>query len=55
MVLFATRIVGGGVDTAIGRRYDGARDGRFLMNTVVEDATAAPITILQNWQPPATR
>ena len=26
------------------------RDGRFLINTVLDDA-AAPITLLQNWNP----
>ena len=26
-----------------------ARDGRFLMNVTVEDATAAPITVVLNW------
>src|SRR5262245_4088838 len=29
-----------------------ARDGRFLINTVLEDA-AASITLFQNWSPPA--
>jgi Tol biopolymer transport system component len=47
--LFQTRIVGGGADT-LGRQYDVARDGRFLINTVLQDP-AAPIVILQNWRP----
>ena len=50
VALFATRIVGGGVDNAQGRQYDVARDGRFLINTVLDDA-ALPITLLQNWNP----
>lgn len=50
VMLFQTRIVGGGVD--FGRQYDVARDGRFLINTVLDD-TASPITILQNWNPTA--
>jgi Tol biopolymer transport system component len=54
VALFPARIVGGSVDTGIGRQYDVARDGRFLINTVLEDASASPITILQNWQPPPT-
>jgi hypothetical protein len=29
-----------------------APDGRFLINTVVESA-AAPITVIQNWNPGA--
>ncbi len=28
------------------------RDGRFLINTVLDDATATPITLIQNWTPP---
>ena len=50
VVLFPTRIVGGGVDAQQGRQYDVAPDGRFLINTVLDDA-AAPITLLQNWNP----
>jgi Tol biopolymer transport system component len=51
--LFQTRIYGGGVDSQQGRQYDVSRDGRFLINTVLEDNNAAPITLLQNWKPPA--
>ena len=47
--LFPTRIFGGGVDNAQGRQYDVTRDGRFLINTVLDDATASPITLLMNW------
>jgi hypothetical protein len=50
VVLFPTRIVGGGVDLQHGRQYDVAPDGRFIINTVLGDA-AAPITLLQNWHP----
>jgi hypothetical protein len=43
---------GGG--TLFGRpQYDVAPDGRFLINTVAEDSVSSPITILQNWRPPA--
>ena len=52
VALFQTRIVGGGADIGQGRHYDVARDGRFLINTVLDDA-APPITLLQNWKPPA--
>jgi Tol biopolymer transport system component len=51
VALFPTRIWGGGVDNAQGRQYDVTRDGRFLINTVLEDASS-PITLLQNWKPP---
>ena len=50
MALFPTRIVDGG-SVAIGRpQYAVARDGRFLINQPVADATAAPITLILNWQ-----
>ncbi len=50
VVLFPTRIVGGGVDGQQGRQYDVAPDGRFLINTEL-DSAAAPITLIQNWNP----
>jgi len=50
VVLFPTHIFGGGVDAQQGRQYDVAPDGRFLINTVM-DSAAAPITLIQNWQP----
>ncbi len=52
--LFPTRILGGGVDTHSGRQYDVAPDGRFLINTVL-DSEAAPITLIQNWNPEAKK
>ena len=55
VALFHTHIYGGGTDNNQGPQYDVARDGRFLINTVLDDA-AAPITLLQNWHPgPAAR
>ena len=50
MVRFSTRILGGGVDAGQGRQYDIAPDGRFLINTVIDDVDA-PITLLQHWRP----
>jgi hypothetical protein len=50
VVLFPTQIFGGGVDSQQGRQYDVTRDGRFLINTVL-DSASAPITLLQNWHP----
>ena len=50
VALFQTRIVGGGVDNQQSRQYDVTRDGRFLINTVLDDA-ASPITLIQNWKP----
>jgi Tol biopolymer transport system component len=54
VVLFPTRIVNGGVDTQNGRQYDVAPDGRFLINTEL-DNVAAPITLIQNWNPEAAK
>ena len=53
-VLFPTRIYGGGVDAQQGRQYDVAPDGRFLINTVL-DEVPAPITLLMNWNPVARK
>ena len=52
VALFPTRIVGGGADTGLARQYDVTRDGRFLINTVL-DAAPSPITLLMNWNPEA--
>jgi hypothetical protein len=51
-MLFPTRIFGGGADIQNGWQYDVTADGRFLINTLLNDAPA-PITLLQNWNPPA--
>jgi Tol biopolymer transport system component len=52
VALFQTRIYGGGTENAQGWQYDVARDGRFLINTALDDASA-PITLLLNWNPQA--
>ena len=55
VVLFPTRIVGGGLDgMGTGRQYDVAADGRFLINTELP-GDAVPITLIQNWNPEAER
>ena len=51
MMLFQTRIWGGGTNATQGQQYDVAPDGRFLINVVAKDAAAAPITLLLNWKP----
>jgi Tol biopolymer transport system component len=48
-VRFSTRILGGGIDAGQGRQYDVAPDGRFLINTVIDDVDS-PITLLQHWR-----
>lgn len=53
VVLFPTRIVSGGVDAQLGRQYDIAPDGRFLINMELDSADA-PITLIQNWTAYAT-
>lgn len=55
LTLFRTRIYGGGTEIAAGLNYDITRDGRFLINTVLDDAGATPITLIQNWKPPVQR
>ena len=52
--LFLTRIVGGGADVNLGMNYDVARDGRFLINTILGDTAATPIRLLLNWRPKTT-
>ena len=48
VALFSTRIAGGGAYTVSlpgagqSREYDVTRDGRFLINTVLDDAVATP-------------
>ncbi len=54
VALFRTRIVGGGTDVNLGMNYDIARDGRFLINTILGDTAASPITLLLNWRPEGT-
>jgi hypothetical protein len=53
--LFPTRIYGGGHDSGQGRQYDVATDGRFLINTVLDEAVTAPITLIQHWRPEERR
>ncbi len=51
VVLFQTRIVGGGNNLAGYRQqYDVARDGRFLINVALE-SDPPPITLLFDWKP----
>ncbi len=54
MVLFTTRIYGGGEDAGLGRQFDIAPDGRFLINMELDSADA-PITLIQHWNPEARK
>ena len=38
-----------------GRQYDVAADGRFLINMELDNDVGAPITLIQNWNPEASR
>jgi hypothetical protein len=49
--LFETRIYLGGNSNPDRGQYDVAADGRFLINTVIEEASMPPIVIVQNWVP----
>jgi serine/threonine protein kinase len=49
VALFQTRILGGGTNIDLGQQYDVAPDGRLLMNVVVEEVAATPITVVLNW------
>ena len=37
------------------QQYAVSADGRFLINQVLEDASAAPITLVLNWRPGSAR
>ena len=50
VALFRTLIVDGGTEANQRPQYAVARDGRFLINQPVGDATAAPITLILNWK-----
>ena len=47
--------VGGEPDANTPRYPELSPDGRFLINQPVGDATAAPITLILNWQAPANK
>jgi hypothetical protein len=49
--VLTTRGYGGGADNGQDRQYDITPDGRFLINTVLDDAYS-PITLIQNWRSP---
>jgi hypothetical protein len=53
-LLFPTKILGGGeANAAVSPQYAVARDGRFLINTALdENRSTAPIRLILNWQPP---
>jgi serine/threonine protein kinase/Tol biopolymer transport system component len=48
VALFPTSIVTGGA--AIREEYAVSRDGRFLINTRVDESTPTPITLILNWR-----
>jgi serine/threonine protein kinase len=50
VVLFQTRIYRGGAENPERGQYDVAADGRFLINTVIDDSAPPPITVVQHWR-----
>jgi Tol biopolymer transport system component len=52
VVLFQTRIVGGGAANLVKQQYAVSRDGRFLINQTVQDSATIPLTLILNWRPP---
>jgi eukaryotic-like serine/threonine-protein kinase len=52
VALFQTRIVGGSTLSSLRPQYDVAPDGRFLINTTIEDTAISPTTLVLNWKPP---
>jgi len=54
--LFQPRIALGGTPViGFRQQYDVAPDGRFLINVNVDEGTAAPITVIMNWNPEAKK
>ena len=47
--LFRPRLASGSGVTPGRAQYTVAPDGRFLMNTIVENTAASPITVIVNW------
>jgi hypothetical protein len=47
LALFQTRIANGGSNMDVAAMYDVSSDGRFLIATVLDDATS--LILLQNW------
>ena len=50
VALFPLRVAGG-ASNLFRPQYDVGKDGRFLVNQLV-DESATPITLVLNWQPP---
>jgi serine/threonine protein kinase len=50
VALFQTRIWGGGTNATQNQQYDVSPDGRFLVNSAIEDVAMSPITLLLNWK-----
>jgi hypothetical protein len=46
--------VGSGTDPIASGQYDVASNGRFLIN-ILQESGAEPITLIQNWNPDATK
>ena len=49
VALFPTRLASAGNRK---QQYAVSRDGRFLLNQLMESSSATPITLIMNWRPP---
>jgi serine/threonine protein kinase len=52
VMLFPTRIVGGGTANLVKQQYAVSRDGRFLVNQSAQESSSLAITLVLNWKPP---
>jgi hypothetical protein len=55
IALFQPRIAALGAVTGCLQQFDVAPDGRFLINITTDDGSTAPITVIQYWNPEATK
>jgi Tol biopolymer transport system component len=53
--LFPTRIPGGAVQGIYKQQYVVTADGRFLINTLIDEDRISPISLILNWKPPPSR
>ena len=53
--LFPTRIPGGAVQGVYKQQYAVSADGRFLINTLIDEDKTSPISLILNWKPAPPR
>jgi hypothetical protein len=55
VALFPSRVPGGGSSNFFKHQYAVSRDGRFLLNQLIEESATSPITVIVNWDPESRR